>query len=173
MSTTLWTGSTSAGSRVYELHYMSAIGFRIDDSDWIKQTGISASNLDRSSPIRRLALAGGSVGSRSQRRVVVERGGSSEFEFSRATVVGFWWGLLLRDHNNEGNMFILTLIGGERQQSLATVRRLGRCLPTVRAASGESSAQRTCRQGFLELPSSFSTDQLLRLAAKNSNLVTT
>jgi hypothetical protein len=106
-----------------------------------------ASNLGRSSPIqrlRRLAPAGGDAGSRSRRHIAAERGGSPEFEFSRATVVGFWWALLLRDHNDEGNMFMLTLIGGERQRSPATVRRLGRCLSTVRATSSEASALRTC-----------------------------
>jgi hypothetical protein len=71
-------------------------------------------------------------------------GGSTEFEFSWATVVGFRWGLLLRDHIGKGNVFMLTLIGGEQQRSLATVRRLGRCLSTVRTASGEASAPRTC-----------------------------
>jgi hypothetical protein len=39
---------------------------------------------------------------------------------------------------------MLTLISGERQRSPPTVRRLGRCLSTVRAASGEASAPRTC-----------------------------
>jgi hypothetical protein len=109
--------------------------------------GISASNLGRSSPIRWLrwlALVGGSAGSRSRRRVMAERRGSPEFEFSRATVVGFRWGLLLRDHSDEGNVFILTLIGGERQRSPAMVRRRSRCMLTVRAASGEASTSRTC-----------------------------
>jgi hypothetical protein len=41
-------------------------------------------------------------------------------------------------------MFMLTLIDGERQRSPATVRRLGRCLSTVREASSEASAPRTC-----------------------------
>jgi hypothetical protein len=78
------------------------------------------------------------------RRVTAERGGSPEFKFSRATVVGFRWGLFLRDHSDEGNSIMLTLIGGEWQQSPTMVRRLGRCLVTVRAASGEASAPRTC-----------------------------
>jgi hypothetical protein len=38
-----------------------------------------------------------------------------------------------------GHMLMLTLIGGERQRSPAMVRWLGRCLSTVRAASGEAS----------------------------------
>jgi hypothetical protein len=46
--------------------------------------------------------------------VTAERGGSPKFEFSRATVVGFRWGLLLRDHSDKGNVFMLTLIGRER-----------------------------------------------------------
>jgi hypothetical protein len=48
------------------------------------------------------------------------------------------------DHNDEENMFMLTLIGREGQQSPAMVRQVGRCLSTVRAASGEASAARTC-----------------------------
>jgi hypothetical protein len=59
-------------------------------------------------------------------------------------VVGFRRGLLLRDHNDDGNVFMLTLIDGEQQRSPATVRRLGRCLSTVRAASGEALAPWTC-----------------------------
>jgi hypothetical protein len=126
---------------------MPVVGFRINDSDWIKRTGISVSNLGHSSPIqrlRRLAPARGGAGSRSRWRVTAEHGGSPEFEFSRATVVDLWWGLLLRDHSDEGNVFMLTLIGRERQRSPATVRRLGWCLLMVRAASGEASAPRTC-----------------------------
>jgi hypothetical protein len=46
-------------------------------------------------------------------------------------------------------VFMLTLIGGERQRSPATVRRLGRCLSMVRAASGEASAPRTCANASL------------------------
>jgi hypothetical protein len=131
---------------------MPVVGFWIDGSNWIKWTGISAFNLRRSSPIRRLrwlAPAGGGAGSRSRRRVVAERGGSPEFEFSRATVVGFRWGLLLRDCSDEGNVFMLTLIGGERQRCPATVRWIDRCLSTVRAASGEASAPRTCVKASL------------------------
>jgi hypothetical protein len=60
--------------------------------------------------------------------------------------------LLLRDHNDEGNVFKLTLIGGEQQRSPATVRRLGRCLSTVRAASGESSAPRMGAKASLSSP---------------------
>jgi hypothetical protein len=48
-----------------------------------------------------------------------------------------------------GVVFILTLVGGERQQSPATVRRLGQCLSIVRVASGEASAQRTCAKASL------------------------
>jgi hypothetical protein len=92
---------------------------------------------------------GGGGCSRLRRRVTVECGGSPESEFSRATVVDFWWGLLLRDHSDEGNVFMLTLISRERQRSPATVRRLGRCLSTVRAAFGEASAPRTCAKAYL------------------------
>jgi hypothetical protein len=126
---------------------MPVIGFRINVSDWIKRTSISASNLSHSSPIRqlrRLALAGGGASSRSWWRVVAQCGGSPEFEFSRATVVGFQWGFLLWDHNDEGNVFMLILISTERQRSPAMVRRLGRCLSTVRVASGEASTPRAC-----------------------------
>jgi hypothetical protein len=44
----------------------------------------------------------------------------------------------------QGERDMLTLIGGERQRSPATVRRLGRCLAMVRAASGEALAPRMC-----------------------------
>jgi hypothetical protein len=99
--------------------------------------------------LRRLAPAGGGVSSRSRRRVAAERGGSSEFEFSRASVVGFRYDLLLRDHIDEGNVFMLTLIGGEQQRSPAMVRRLKQCLSTVRAAIGEASAPRMCAKASL------------------------
>jgi hypothetical protein len=89
------------------------------------------------------------AGSGRGRRIVAERGSSPEFDFSRATVVGFRWGLLLRDHSDEEDVFILTLIGGERQQSPTTVRRLDWCLATVRAASGEASTPRTCGKASL------------------------
>jgi hypothetical protein len=76
-------------------------------------------------------------------------GGLPEFRFSWTMVVGFQWALLLRDHSDEGNSIRLTLISGGRQRSLTTVRRLGRCLVTVRAASGEASAPRTCTEASL------------------------
>jgi hypothetical protein len=53
------------------------------------------------------------------------------------------------DHSDEGNSIMLTLIGGERQRSLATVRQLGRCLAMVRAASGEASVPRTYAEASL------------------------
>jgi hypothetical protein len=56
----------------------------------------------------------------------------------------FRWGLLLLDHSDEGNVFMLTLIGGERQWSTETVRLLGQCLLTMRASSVEASAPRMC-----------------------------
>jgi hypothetical protein len=56
-------------------------------------------------------------------------------------------------------MFMLTLIGRERQQSPATVRRFSRCLSMVRAASGEASAPRTCAKASLSsLPASRPTN---------------
>jgi hypothetical protein len=55
----------------------------------------------------------------------------------------------LQDHSVEGNSIMLTLIGGERQQSPTTVRRLDRCLATVREASGEASAPRACAEASL------------------------
>jgi hypothetical protein len=131
---------------------MPVVGYQIDNSDWTKWIGISASNLGRSSLIwrsRRLALARGGAGSLLRWCLTAERGGSAEFEFSRATVVSFRWGLLLRDHSDEGNSIILTLSDGERQRSPATVRRLGRFLTMVRASSGEASAPRTCIEASL------------------------
>jgi hypothetical protein len=128
---------------------MPVVDYRIDDLDWTKWTVISASNLSRSPLIwrlRQLAPAEGGAGLRSRWRVTTERGGSSEFEFSEAMVVGFWWGLLLRDHRNEGNLIMLTIFGGGRQWSLAMVRWLGQCLVTVRAASGEALTPKTCAE---------------------------
>jgi hypothetical protein len=46
-------------------------------------------------------------------------------------------------------VFMLTLVGGERQRSPATVRRLGRCLSTVRVASDEALAARMCAKASL------------------------
>jgi hypothetical protein len=82
-------------------------------------------------------------------RIVAEHGGSPEFKISRATVVGFQWGLLLRDHSDKGNVFMLTLIDREWQRSPTTVRRLGRCLSTVRVASSEALAPRMCAKASL------------------------
>jgi hypothetical protein len=58
----------------------------------------------------------------------------------------FQRGLLLRGHSDEENLIMLTLFDGGWQRSPATVRQLGRCLVTVRAASGEASAPRTCAE---------------------------
>jgi hypothetical protein len=82
-----------------------------------------------------LAPTGGGVGARTRRRGMAERGGSPEFQFSRAMVVSFQWGLLLRGHSGEGNTIMLTLIGGGRQRSPATVRRLGWLQVSTCAAS--------------------------------------
>jgi hypothetical protein len=127
MSTTLWTGFTSESVSRLRLILVNRYLCRSSLIRWLRQ----------------LAPAGGGVGSRSWRRVAAERSGSSEFEFSRATMVGFWWGLLLLDHSDEGNAFMLTLIDGELQRSSTTVRRLGRCLAMVRVAFGEASAPMT------------------------------
>jgi hypothetical protein len=147
MSMGLWTGSTGVGSCVHGLHYMPVVDSVICVQDLSPRRGILASNLGRSSLIRWLgwlAPTGGGAGSHSRRRATAERGGSPEFRFSRATVVGFRWGLLLWDHNDEGNLIRLTLIDGGWQWSAATVRQLGWCLVTVRVASGEASAPSTC-----------------------------
>jgi hypothetical protein len=83
---------------------------------------------------------------------MAEHGGSLVFGFSRALVVGFRRGLLLRDHSGEGKLIRLTLIGGGRQRSPATVRRLGWSLVTVRVASGEALAPRTCTEASSNSP---------------------
>jgi hypothetical protein len=82
----------------------------------------------------RLAPAGDGAGLRSWQRAMAERGGSLEFRFSRAMVVGFRRGLLLRDHNDEGNLIRPTLIGGGRQRNPATVRWLSRLWASMCAA---------------------------------------
>jgi hypothetical protein len=53
------------------------------------------------------------------------------------------------ESQRQGGSIMLTIIGGERQRSATTVRRLGRCLATVRVASGEASAPRTCAEASL------------------------
>jgi hypothetical protein len=131
---------------------MPAVDLVIRVQDLSPQRGISASNLGRSSPIRRLgwlAPAGGGTGLCSWRRSTAKRGGSTEFRFSRATVVGFWWGLLLWDHSDEGNLIRLSLIGGGWQRSPSKVRLLGQCLVMVSMASGEASAPKTCAEASL------------------------
>jgi hypothetical protein len=115
----------------------------------------------------------GGVGSRSRRRVAAERGGSPEFKFSWATVVGFLNGLLLRDHSNEGER----VYANHNRRRAATKPGNGEAARPV-LIDGEdglrwSFGSKDVRQGFLELPSSFSTDQLLWSVAKNSNLVAT
>jgi hypothetical protein len=139
MSTGLWTGSTGVGSR--------SMGFI---KRQLLATG-SMARMESSKPVSRLLISavhhrsdGWGAGFTRGWRVTAERGGSPDFKFSRATVVGFQWGLFLRDHSDEGNSIMLILIGGECQRSPTMVRRLGRCLVTVRAASGEASAPGTC-----------------------------
>jgi hypothetical protein len=111
--------------------------------------GVSRLLISTVPPIRRLgrlAPAGGGAGSRSWRRAMAERCGSLEFGFSRDMVVDFRWGLILQDHNDEGNSMRLTLIGGGQQRSPATGRWLGRCLVMVRATFDEASAPKTCAE---------------------------
>jgi hypothetical protein len=151
MSTGLWTGSTGVGSRVHGS---------------IKRQSLATGSMTRnkpSEPLSRLLIStvhhrsdgwGGWLRSGAARAHA--HGGSPEFEFSRAMVVGIRWGLLLRDHNDEGNSVRLTLIGGGQQWSPAMVRRLDRCLVTVSVASGEASAPRTCAEGsWSSLPASW------------------
>jgi hypothetical protein len=133
---------------------MPAIDSMICVQDLSPRWGISASNLGHSSPIKWLgwlALVGGGADSCSRRRATVEHGGSPEFGFSRAAVVGFC----------------------EAAQSLASVRRLGRCLAMVRAVSSEAAAPRTCTEAS---SSSLLASQPINCSEwrrKNSNLVAT
>jgi hypothetical protein len=146
-----WSLASGSTAQIESSEPVSLLGCLDPIWRWV---AIGSSQRCKSHPasirrLRRLAPVGGGAGSRSRRRIAAERDGSPEFEFSRATVIGFRWGLLLRDHSDEGNMFMLTLIGGEQQQSPTMVRWLGWCLSTVRAASGEASALRTCTKSSL------------------------
>jgi hypothetical protein len=140
-----WLLATGSTAQIKPIESVSLLWCLYSIWRWV---AIVSSQLMQESPDANLMTeaAGygrGGISSCSRQRVAVERGGSPEFEFSRATVVVFRWGLLLRDHRDEGNVFMLTLIDRERQRSPATVRRLDRCLSTVRAASGEASAPGT------------------------------
>jgi hypothetical protein len=125
-------------------------------TDFIKRRPLASESMAQIKPIESISRSFivdptvETAGSgRGRRRVTAKRGSLSEFKFSRATVVSFWWGFLLRDHSDDWNMFMLTLIDGERQWSLPMVTRLGRCLLTLRAAFGEASAPRTCAKASL------------------------
>jgi hypothetical protein len=85
----------------------------------------------------------------------------------RAMVVSFRWGLLLRDHNDEGNWFMLTLVGGGWQQGLATVGRLGWPLVMMCAASGSAPSSRTGWEPFLRPPLAPWLTQLLQEKVKD------
>jgi hypothetical protein len=135
-----WSLATGSTTWIKPIKSASLLGCLDPIWRWV---AIGSSQLMQESPSADpIAEAAGS--SRGRRPVVAEHSGSPEFKFSRATVVSFRQGLLLQDHNDEGNVFMLTLINREQQQSLAMVRRLCRCLSMVRAASGEASAARTC-----------------------------
>jgi hypothetical protein len=86
--TTAWTGSMGPWCR----NSSRVIQPEIYDLDFMYRKGIYPSNLGctgkigwRGSWLR----PGGGADSRSRRRAMVERGGSPEFMFSRAMVVGF------------------------------------------------------------------------------------
>jgi hypothetical protein len=103
----------------------------------------STAQIDPSKPLSRLLIS--AIHHRSDGwDGWLRPGAAPAHAFSRATMVDFRWGLLLCDHSDEGNVFMLTLIDEEQQRSAARVRWLGRCLSTVRVASGEASAPRTC-----------------------------
>jgi hypothetical protein len=120
----------------------------------------STAQIDPSEPLSRLLIS--AVGHRSD-----GRGGWLQPGAARARTHGSasrpsmtaqrsssflklrWSLLLLQDHGNKGNVFMLTLIGEEWQRSPATVRWLGRCLAMVRVASGEASAPWMCAKASL------------------------
>jgi hypothetical protein len=117
---------------------------QIKSNEWVSRFLISAV---------RARSDGGAVGSdRGWHRLTLTaacHGRAWQFarvQVSRAMVVSFRSGLLLRDHSDQVNSIRLTLIGGGRQRSPAMVRQLGRCLVMVRAASGEASTPRMCAE---------------------------
>jgi hypothetical protein len=116
---------------------------------------------------------GRAVGSDRGWRAMAEHHGLPEFKFSWAMVVGFWWGFLVRDHIDEGNLIRLTLIGGGRQRSLATVRRLSWCLVMERSSSGEASATRMCAEASSSSPLASRPINCSERRRKNSNSVAT
>jgi hypothetical protein len=80
---------------VDRVHWRRLTGLRtsLNVGRWLpdRRLGLNQANryLGCSTPIRRLAPARGSVGSHSRQRVAVKRNVMPEFEFSRATVIGF------------------------------------------------------------------------------------
>jgi hypothetical protein len=150
MFTAPWIGSTGVGSWVHE------------SMDFIKRRLLasgSTTRIESSEPVFRLLISavhrwsdgwGGWLWPRaaparargSASRLSVVAHWSSSFLELRWSVFDevFSYGITM----TRGNVFMLTLIGGERQRSSTTVRRLGRCLSMVRAAFGEASAPRTC-----------------------------
>jgi hypothetical protein len=110
-----WTESMRPAHGSTDLHKITIVDSLIYSSDLMRLTRWTA----QVSPKR---YSGGAA--RPHGGAMAERGCSLEYRFSRVMVVGFRWGLLLRDHNDEGNSFMLTLVGGGRQWGLAMVRWL-------------------------------------------------
>jgi hypothetical protein len=113
--------------------------------------------------LRCLAPTGDGAGSHSRRHVTVECGDSPEFEMRFAPTGSQRWGE--RVYANLNRRRVATKPdNGEVARSVLVDGEGG--LPW-------SFGSKDVHQGFLELPSSFSTDQLLRLMAENSNFVAT
>jgi hypothetical protein len=147
-----WPLATGSTARIKPIKSVSLLGSL--DSIWRWVAIVSSQLLQESPDVDPTAEVAGSSRGRRWLMLTTARRGRARWLVGVWVFLSyggrfFWWGLLLRDHNDEGDVFILTLIGGERQRSPTTVRRLGRCLSMVRAAPGEASALRTCAKASL------------------------
>jgi hypothetical protein len=152
MSTTLCTGSTGVVSQVYRL-LISVVHRRSDGwGRWLRP-GVA--------PARAHGACHGWAWRLAGVRVFSSYGGRFLMRF--APTGSQWWGKRVYTNLNRwraatkpdnGEAFWPMVVNGEG---------------SLRWTFGS----RDVRQGFLELPSSFSTNQLLRSAEENSNLVAT
>jgi hypothetical protein len=144
-----WPLATGSTARIKPIKSVSLLGCL--DSIWRWVAIVSSQLLQESPDVDPTAeVAGSSRGRRWLMLTTARRGWARRlvgvWVFLSYGGRFFWWGLLLRDHNDEGNSIRLTLISEGRQRSPATLRRLGRCMEIVWAASNEASAPRMCAE---------------------------
>jgi hypothetical protein len=145
-----WSLATGSTAQIKSIESASLLGCLDPISRWV---AIGSSQPMQESPgVDLTAEAAGSDRGRHRLTLAVVRRGRARrltgvwvfSSYGGRFSIRFAW-----DHSNEGNVFMLTLIGRERQWSPAMVRRLGRCLSTVRAASGEALAPWMCANASL------------------------